>query len=281
MSKEVKEYIALETDEKQPVSSTFLTTVKSKLQDFIIGAYIPIVILVVWQLVGQLNYVSPIFLPTPASILQSFWDLIVTNKLTEHLAVSIGRAFLGFLIGGSLGLIFGAIVGLSRYMEYLFNPSLQLLRMTPTLAIAPLIILWFGFGEVSKVAIIAIAAFFPLYLQTFMGIRGVDNKLFEVTKVLGFNKFKLLYHLIIPSAMPQILLGVRLSLGVSWLSLVVAELLGSQSGIGFLINLGKQNAVTEYIFIGIIIFAVFGKLVDSIVRIVEKKKLSWRDNFKG
>ena len=281
MSKEIKELLALETAEKQRVRPTFQSTFKGKVWDFITGSYIPILILIVWQLVGQFNVVSLIFLPTPTSILQSFWDLLVANKLTEHLAVSIGRACLGFVIGGALGLVFGGIVGLSRYLEYLLNPSFQLLRMTPTLAIAPLIILWFGFGEVSKVVIIAIAAFFPLYLQTFMGIRAVDHKLFEVTKVLGFNKMKLLYHLIIPSAMPNILLGVRLSLGVSWLSLVVAELLGSQSGVGFLINLGKQNAVTEYIFVGIIIFAVFGKFVDSIVRIIEKKKLNWRDNFKG
>ncbi|MEL3960997.1 ABC transporter permease [Lysinibacillus endophyticus] len=281
MSKEIKELLELETAEKQRVRPTFQSTFKGKVWDFITGSYIPILILIVWQLVGQFNVVSPIFLPTPTSILQSFWDLLVANKLTEHLAVSIGRACLGFVIGGALGLVFGGIVGLSRYLEYLLNPSFQLLRMTPTLAIAPLIILWFGFGEVSKVVIIAIAAFFPLYLQTFMGIRAVDHKLFEVTKVLGFNKMKLLYHLIIPSAMPNILLGVRLSLGVSWLSLVVAELLGSQSGVGFLINLGKQNAVTEYIFVGIIIFAVFGKFVDSIVRIIEKKKLNWRDNFKG
>ena len=281
VSKEIKELLELETAEKQRVRPTFQSTFKGKVWDFITGSYIPILILIVWQLVGQFNVVSPIFLPTPTSILQSFWDLLVANKLTEHLAVSIGRACLGFVIGGALGLVFGGIVGLSRYLEYLLNPSFQLLRMTPTLAIAPLIILWFGFGEVSKVVIIAIAAFFPLYLQTFMGIRAVDHKLFEVTKVLGFNKMKLLYHLIIPSAMPNILLGVRLSLGVSWLSLVVAELLGSQSGVGFLINLGKQNAVTEYIFVGIIIFAVFGKFVDSIVRIIEKKKLNWRDNFKG
>ena len=281
VSKEIKELLALETAEKQRVRPTFQSTFKGKVWDFITGSYIPILILIVWQLVGQFNVVSLIFLPTPTSILQSFWDLLVANKLTEHLAVSIGRACLGFVIGGALGLVFGGIVGLSRYLEYLLNPSFQLLRMTPTLAIAPLIILWFGFGEVSKVVIIAIAAFFPLYLQTFMGIRAVDHKLFEVTKVLGFNKMKLLYHLIIPSAMPNILLGVRLSLGVSWLSLVVAELLGSQSGVGFLINLGKQNAVTEYIFVGIIIFAVFGKFVDSIVRIIEKKKLNWRDNFKG
>lgn len=277
----MKEYIALQTVKKQPALPAFRTRFRLKVQDFIIGAYIPIAILIVWQLAGQFNFVPPVFLPAPTSILQSFWDLLITNKLTEHLAVSMLRAILGFLIGGALGLLFGAIVGLSRYMEYLFNPSLQLLRMTPTLAIAPLIILWFGFGEVSKVVIIATAAFFPLYLQTFLGIRSVDNRLFEVTKVLGFNKLKLLRHLIIPSAMPNILLGIRLSLGVSWLSLIVAELLGSQKGVGFLINLGQQNAVTEYIFIGIIIFAIFGKLIDSVVRIIEKKNLHWRDNFKG
>ncbi|TKC14719.1 ABC transporter permease [Robertmurraya kyonggiensis] len=253
----------------------------TKGNDFVIGAAIPIIILAIWQIVGQLNIVSPIFLPTPTAILQTFGDLIASNELGVHLGVSIRRALIGFLVGGSLGLLFGLLTGFSYKAQYVLDPTVQLLRMMPGLALAPLIILWFGFGEVSKIVIIAEGAFYPLYLNTFMGIRNVDNKLIEVSKVLEFNRAKTIFNLILPSALPNILLGLRLSLAISWLGLVVAELLGSTAGIGFLINLGKQNSVTEYIFVGIIIFAVFGKLVDSFVRILERKLLSWRDSYQG
>lgn len=252
-----------------------------KESDIFMGALIPLLIVTIWQFIGTMKFVSPLFLPTPAAILSTIGDLIVSKELSAHLVTSTGRVVLGFFIGGSLGLLFGCLTGLSRKAGYVIDPSVQLLRMIPHLAIAPLIILWFGFGEVSKIFIIANGAFFPLYLNTFMGIRNVDNKLFEVSRVLEFNRYKTLFNLILPASLPNIFLGLRLSLGVSWLGLVVAELLGSTKGIGFLINIGQQNSVTELIFVGIIIFAVVGKLVDSFVRVLERKFLSWRDHYQG
>ncbi|MNV47605.1 putative aliphatic sulfonates transport permease protein SsuC [compost metagenome] len=205
----------------------------------------------------------------------------MSGGLAHHLGVSLGRAFLGFLIGGAAGLLLGVLNGLFRSAEYLLDPGIQVLRLVPHLAIAPLIILWFGFGEVSKVAIILSGSFFPLYINTFLGIRHSDPKLQEVGRVLGFTPFQRLRRLILPSALPNILLGVRLSLGVAWIGLVVAELIGSQSGVGFLINEAKQNSNTPVIFVGILIFAVIGKLIDSLVRLLERKFLSWRDSYSG
>lgn len=207
--------------------------------------------------------------------------MLVTGELTHHLGVSMGRAGIGFLIGGVLGLLFGVLTGLFRSVEYVLDPSVQVLRLVPHLAIAPLIILWFGFGEMSKVVIIMTGSFFPLYINTFMGIRNVDNKLFEVARVLGFSPYQKLRRLILPAALPGILLGLRLSLAVAWIGLVVAELIGSQSGIGFLINEAKQNSNTEVVFVGIIIFAIVGKLIDSLFRIIERKFLFWRDSYEG
>lgn len=251
------------------------------LSDWGIGALIPAVTLVLWQLAGNAGLISAQFLPTPLSIARAFTDLFVTGELTHHLGVSMGRAGIGFLIGGVLGLLFGVITGLFRTVEYVLDPSVQVLRLVPHLAIAPLIILWFGFGEMSKVVIIMTGSFFPLYINTFMGIRNVDNKLFEVARVLGFSPYQKLRRLIIPAAMPGILLGLRLSMAVAWIGLVVAELIGSQSGIGFLINEAKQNSNTEIVFVGIIIFAIVGKLIDSLFRIIERKFLFWRDSYKG
>ncbi|OZQ65061.1 ABC transporter permease [Paenibacillus sp. VTT E-133280] len=254
---------------------------KSLLSDWGTGAIIPVVTLILWQLAGSTGMISAQFLPTPLSIARAFTDLLVTGELTHHLGVSMGRAGIGFLIGGVLGLLFGILTGLFRSVEYVLDPSVQVLRLVPHLAIAPLIILWFGFGEMSKVVIILTGSFFPLYINTFMGIRNVDNKLFEVSRVLGFSPYQKLRRLILPAALPGILLGLRLSLAVAWIGLVVAELIGSQSGIGFLINEAKQNSNTEVVFVGIIIFAIVGKLIDSLFRIIERKFLFWRDSYEG
>lgn len=251
------------------------------LSDWGMGALIPAVTIVLWQLAGNAGLISAEFLPTPLSIARAFGDLLVTGEFTHHLGVSMGRAAIGFLIGGVLGLLFGVVTGLFRTVEYVLDPSVQVLRLVPHLAIAPLIILWFGFGEISKVVIIMTGSFFPLYVNTFMGIRNVDNKLFEVARVLGFSPYQKLRRLIIPAALPGILLGLRLSMAVAWIGLVVAELIGSQSGIGFLINEAKQNSNTEIVFVGIIIFAIVGKLIDSLFRIIERKFLFWRDSYKG
>lgn len=187
----------------------------------------------------------------------------------------------GFFIGGSLGIILGTIVGFSTRSEQYLDPSVQMLRTVPHLAVAPLFVLWFGFGETSKVLLIADGAFFPLYVNAFLGIRGVDSKLFDVARVLEFSKRKLITKLILPAALPNLLLGARLSLGVAWVSLVVAELMGSTEGIGYMIMDARQFSNTDIVFVGIIIFAFVGKFSDSLVRLLEVKFLRWRDSFKG
>ncbi|WP_150273394.1 ABC transporter permease [Paenibacillus tepidiphilus] len=249
--------------------------------DWWVGALLPAAAIAVWQLAGSTGLVSPEFLPTPLAILAAFTELAVHGGLSHHLGVSIGRAGLGFLIGAMLGLLLGTLTGLFRRAEYMLDPGVQVLRLVPHLAIAPLIILWFGFGEVSKIVIIMSGSFFPLYVNTFMGIRGVDNKLFEVARVLGFSPWQRLRRLVLPAALPGILLGLRLSMAVAWIGLVVAELIGSQSGVGFLINEAKQNSNTPVIFVGIVIFAVVGKLIDSLFRLIERKALHWRDSYQG
>ncbi|MGE7859476.1 ABC transporter permease [Bacillus mobilis] len=242
---------------------------------------IPIVILIIWQLAGVFDLVSKTVLPTPLDIFLAFQELIKTGELFGHLSISVFRAAAGFFIGGSLGIILGTIVGFSTRSEQYLDPSVQMLRTVPHLAVAPLFVLWFGFGETSKVLLIADGAFFPLYVNAFLGIRGVDSKLFDVARVLEFSKRKLITKLILPAALPNLLLGARLSLGVAWVSLVVAELMGSTEGIGYMIMDARQFSNTDIVFVGIIIFAFVGKFSDSLVRLLEVKFLRWRDNFKG
>ncbi|QBZ25907.1 Alkanesulfonates transport system permease protein [Bacillus cereus] len=242
---------------------------------------IPVIILIIWQLAGVFGLVSKTVLPTPLDIFLAFQELIKTGELFGHLSISVFRAATGFFIGGGLGIILGTIVGFSTRSEQYLDPSVQMLRTVPHLAVAPLFVLWFGFGETSKVLLIADGAFFPLYVNAFLGIRGVDSKLFDVARVLEFSKRKLITKLILPSALPNLLLGARLSLGVAWVSLVVAELMGSTEGIGYMIMDARQFSNTDIVFVGIIIFAFVGKFSDSLVRLLEMKFLRWRDNFKG
>ena len=245
------------------------------------GFFLPILIVVLWELTGVLGLISDTLLPRPSMIFTTFIDLVLTGELIGHFQISLLRALGGFILGGTLGLLAGLAVGFNRNIEQTVDPTFQMFRTIPTLAVIPLFILWFGFGEVSKILLIAKGSFFPLYVNTFLGIRGVDSKLFEVGKVLEFNRLKQITLLILPAALPNILLGLRLSLGVAWLALVAAELMGSSQGIGYLIMDARQFSQTSIVFVGIIIFAVFGKLSDSLVRLLERRLLKWQDNFQG
>lgn len=245
------------------------------------GLLLPAVIIAIWQVIGGLGIVSATVLPTPVTIVLTFKELILSGELFGHLQISIYRAALGFLLGAGLGLMIGILAGFSKRTELYLDPSLQMLRTVPHLAVTPLFILWFGFDEVSKILLIALGAFFPVYINTFNGIRGVDAKLFEVARVLEFKWHQQISKVILPAALPNILLGIRLSLGIAWLGLVVAELMGSSSGVGYMIMDARQFSQTNKVFAGIIIFAVVGKLTDSFVRLLERKLLKWRNSYEG
>ncbi|MEI2397715.1 MULTISPECIES: ABC transporter permease [Paenibacillus] len=246
-----------------------------------LGLLLPAGVLILWQILSHYGMISEMLFPAPSTIVQSFITLASTGDLWSNLRISVVRALSGFLLGGGLGLLFGILVGLFRRSEKLLDPSLQMIRMIPSLAVVPLFILWFGIGEESKVLLIAKGAFFPIYINTFMGIRGTDNKLFEVARVLGFSRGKQILRLVLPAAVPNIMLGVRLSLGLSWLGLVVAELIASTSGIGYMMSDARQFADTPVVFVGIIVFAAAGLLSDTIVRLIEQRLLRWRDSYQG
>lgn len=242
---------------------------------------LPVLLLIIWQIASTVGWISPILVPSPTAIAAEFYALIASGELIHHLGISVVRAAAGFALGGTIGLAFGVLAGFFRTSEDMVDPMLQMLRTVPHLAITPLFILWFGIGETSKVLLIALGAFFPLYVNTFLGIRSVDRKLFEVVRVLEFSRWKQIRYVILPAAMPNVLLGVRLSLGVSWLGLVVAEMMGSSAGIGYLIQDARQFSQITVVFVGIVIFAVVGKLSDSLVRVLERRLLHWRDNYSG
>lgn len=246
-----------------------------------LGIIIPLLTLIGWQVASQFEIVSPQLFPSPVSIFEDFYGMLRSGEIIHHLRISVLRAALGFLIGGSFGMLIGLLVGLYSRAEELLDPTIQMLRTVPLLAITPLFILWFGFGELSKILLISMGAFFPLYVNTFLGVRNVDSKLFDVARVLEFSRYNQIVKLVIPAALPQVLLGLRLSLSTAWLCLVVAELMGADQGVGYLIQDARSFMRTGVVFVGIFIFAFVGKLSDSLVRVLEKRMLSWRDNYKG
>ncbi|MFJ7851202.1 ABC transporter permease [Peribacillus frigoritolerans] len=258
------------------------TTKQSKLaKSALRGSVLPVVVLIAWQALGSVGILPAQLFSSPLLIVMTFIDLVQSGEMGMHLQISLTRAFLGFALGGFLGLLLGVIVGMQKKSEEYLNPSIQMLRTVPLLAITPLFIMWFGFGELSKVLLIALGAFFPLYLQTFLGLRNVDKKLYDVALILEFSRREQITKLMIPAALPNILLGIRLALSAAWMCLVVAELLGADRGVGFMIQDARSFMQTDVVFVGIIIFALAGKISDSLVRFLENHLLKWQDSFKA
>ncbi|PQP88975.1 ABC transporter permease [Paenibacillus sp. AR247] len=204
-----------------------------------LGLILPGAVLVLWQIFGQLGYISDLLFPTPLVILKAFVGLAQSGDLWDHFRISAVRALAGFARRGER---------------------------------------W-DIGEESKILLIAKGAFFPIYINTYLGIRNVDNKWFEVTRVLGYSRIQQIRRLVIPAALPNILLGTRLSIGLSWLGLVVAELIASTSGVGYMMSDARQFADTPVVFVGIIVFAAAGLITDYIVRLAERRLLRWKESY--
>jgi sulfonate transport system permease protein len=186
---------------------------------------------------------------------------------------------IGFAFGGAAGLILGVISGLSRLGENSVDPLMQMLRTLPLFGLIPVFIVWFGIGELPKILLIALGAAIPLYLNTFSGIRNVDAKLAELGQVLHLSRRELLTQVVLPGALPQVLVGLRQSLGVAWLALVVAEQFNTNAGLGFMISQGTQFDRNDVIFVALLVYCILGLLTDALVRLFERRALSWRRSF--
>jgi sulfonate transport system permease protein len=241
----------------------------------------PLVVLALWQLVATTGLISQQKLPSLTTLWSTAVHLITTSSptygtLQGAMAISLERMAIGFAIGGALGVILAVVAGLSRIGEYSVDPIMQALRTLPLFGLTSVFIVWFGIGNTPKITLIALAAAIPLYLNTFAGIRGVDGKLAELGQVLGLRRHELIRHVVLPGALPMILVGLRQSLGVAWLALVVAEQINTNSGIGFIINQGESFLQENVIFVALLVYLVLGLLTDSVVRLIERRALTWR-----
>lgn len=243
---------------------------------------LPLILLAAWLLTTSVTRVFlPHQLPSPWQVLATAWELAKDGELSRHVVASLDRIFAGFAIGAALAVILGTLVGLSRTMETVVDPTLQLVRNVPSLAWVPFLLLWMGIGEAPKITLVAIGAFFPVYLNLVTGIRQTDRKLVEVGYVFGMSRVDLVRRIILPSAFPYLLAGLRIGLGQSWLFLVAAELIASTRGLGFLLIDGQNTARPNIMLVGILVLATFGKLSDTVLRRIEHRVLHWTDGFEG
>ena len=239
----------------------------------------PIFLITLWQLAVQFGWLSTRILPAPTTVISAAIKLGQSGELATHFKISASRALTGFAIGGSIGFIFGLVNGLFRVSEKIFDTTLQMWRNIPNLALIPLVILWFGIGEEAKLFLVSSGVLFPIYINTFHGIRSIDSGLIEMGKVYGLNPVELFWNIILPGALPSILVGVRFSLGIMWLSLIVAETIAADSGIGYMATSAREFMQTDVVVFSILIYASFGKLADVIVRTLEGVCLNWHPNY--
>lgn len=236
----------------------------------------PVAIILLWQLLSHLGVLGEDQIASPVQIARTAASLAAEGTLQEATLVSVQRVATGFVIGAVIGVSLAIVAGLSRIGEDTVDPPMQMLRTLPHFGLIPLFIVWMGIGEMPKIALIAMGVTFPLYVNTFAGIRGVDRKFLDAATSMHLTRAQRLRHVVLPGALPQTLVGLRLSLGVAWLSLIVAETISASSGLGYMINLAKEFQQTDVIVVGLAVYSLLGLATDALVRIVERKALTWR-----
>jgi sulfonate transport system permease protein len=240
---------------------------------------VPILTLIIWQILSQQKVISAKVLPAPLEVLQVGIKLIQSGELVKHLVISATRAFIGFAIGGGIGFLLGLINGSFAIADTLLDTSMQMLRNIPHLALIPLVILWFGIGEEAKIFLVVIGVMFPIYLNTYHGIRTVDSGLIEMGRVYGLNPLQVFTKIVFPAALPSILVGVRFALGIMWLTLIVSETIASDSGIGYLAMNAREFLQTDVVVFAILLYALLGKLADVAARFLESILLQWHPSY--
>jgi sulfonate transport system permease protein len=238
-------------------------------------------LIILWQVLSSAGIIPTRVLPSPLNVLTAAWKLTESGELPKNIAISARRAVTGFIIGGGIGFALGVLNGLLPLAETLFDTSLQMLPTIPNLALLPLVILWFGIGDEARLFLVSIGVLFPIYLNTFHGIRNVDSGLIEMGRVYGLSPLQQFWKIILPGAMSSIFVGVRFSLGIMWLTLIVAETIAADSGIGYTVMNAREFMQTDIVVLSILLYALFGKLADEIARALERSWLRWNPNYQN
>jgi sulfonate transport system permease protein len=241
----------------------------------------PVLLLVVWQIASTTGLVDGQTLASPLAVAHAASRLIADGQLAEHLAVSLRRAALGLTFGVAAGLCLAILSGLFRLGEDLIDSTMQILRSLPILALIPLAILWFGIGEEVKVILVAMGTAFPIYINTHAAIRGIDPRYVDLAKTVGLSRLALVRRVVLPGALPGFFVGLRFSVTIAWLVLVVSEQINAASGIGFLMIQARDFGQTDVIVVGLLVYGCLGLTSNALVRAVERRALRWRPGFQG
>ncbi len=244
--------------------------------DRLLGWIIPVGALLVWELFARLGMLPPNWLPAPTVVGKTIYQLAVSGDLLKHAGITIARVAVGFLLGASAGTLLGGLTGYLTVARKLVDPTLQALRSVPSIAWVPLFLLWLGIQETSKIALISVGAFFPVYLNLSVAMRHVDPKLLEVGKLYRLSSFQMVRRLILPAVLPEYIVGLRTGLGLAWMFVVAAELLGASSGIGYLMIDGEMTGRAAVILASVILFAIFGKVTDWGMNAIGRRLLGHR-----
>lgn len=236
---------------------------------------VPIALVLLWQALAQAGVIPVRILPAPTQILEAAKRLTLSGELMRHVQISSWRALTGFVIGGSIGLVLGVLNGLFPIAEKLLDSSIQMVRNVPHLALIPLVILWFGIDDQARIFLVILGVFFPIYINTFHGIRSIDPNLIEMGRVYGLRPRELFWQIILPGSLSSVLVGLRYALGLMWLTLIVAETIAANSGIGYMAMNAREFMQTDVVVLSILLYALLGKLADSAVRLLERWWLPW------
>jgi sulfonate transport system permease protein len=240
---------------------------------------VPALIVTIWQAASSLGLLADSILPSPLAVVAAGWRLTLSGELPRNVEISFLRAIAGLAVGGGIGFILGLANGLSRISDKLTDSTLQMIRNMPHLALIPLVILWFGIDEEAKLFLVALGVFFPIYINTLHGVRTVDPQLIEMAKSYGMDSGALFRRVILPGALPSIFVGLRYALGIMWLTLIVAETIAAQSGIGYMAMQAREFMQVDVVVLSILIYALLGKLADTTARVLERATLSWHPAY--
>jgi len=248
---------------------------------WLLGALPPLAALALIEAAVRLGWIAPHLLPAPSEVALALARMVRDGQLAQHVLASSLRVAAGFVLGAALAVLFGALVGLSATAAAVLTPSFQALRAIPSLAWVPLLLLWLGIDEASKVALIAIGAFFPVYMGVASGFRDVDRKLVEVARLRGLGRVALARRVLLPAALPALLTGLRNGLSLAWMFMVAAELIAASRGLGYLLTDGRETGRADLVLAAIVLLALLGKLSDGGMAALERRALHWRDSFGG
>ncbi len=246
-------------------------------RDLWAGLALPLGLLAAWKLVSAAGWVNASLLPSPEKVLKVIGDSLADGFLVKNLLISFNRVIKGFLAGSTIGFVLGTWMGLSKTAEKVFGPFFHAIRNVPLVGWVPLFIIWFGFGEFSQVVFISVGAFYPVVLNTLQGIRGVRREYVELGRVFGFSRLKVFTRIILPAAIPSVFTGVRLSLSISWMLVVAAELFGvSTGGVGNMMMDAREFFKMDIVIMGILTIGVVGFIMNQLLAMIEGHFLSWK-----